>query len=145
MIEILETKDLKSAANFTLANMKPYYDKYKVDWSLDDIYEATKELSNFDLRLDGQCIGVLRISFENGHCQLRDIQIDAEYQGKGYGAAAIANLIAIARMREARVIELKVFQCSPAHRLYRRVGFIIESEDDRFYYMSLPINDAQPI
>lgn len=139
MLNIVETQDLKSAAHFTLDNMKPYYEMYGVDWDLDDIYDATKGLSNFDLQAHGDHIGVLRLSFENGRCQLRDIQVSTKHQNKGYGAAIIAQVFEIARERKTNFIELKVFKRSPAHRLYRRVGFKVDNEDDRFYYMSVAV------
>jgi GNAT superfamily N-acetyltransferase len=139
MLEIVETQDLKSAAYFTLDNMKPYYEMYGVDWGVDDIYDATEGLSNFDLQAHGHRIGVLRLSFENGRCQLRDIQVSTKHQSMGYGAKIIAQVFEIARGRESSFIELKVFKRSPAHRLYSRVGFKVDSEDDRFYYMSVAV------
>jgi GNAT superfamily N-acetyltransferase len=140
MLDIVETKDLKSAAFFTLDNMKEYYEMHSVDWGADDIYSATKELSNFDIQLHGQRIGVLRLSFEHGRCQLRDIQVSTDHQSKGYGAEIIAHVVEMARKHQSSHIELKVFQRSPAHRLYSRLGFKIDSEDDRFYYMSLAVS-----
>lgn len=140
MLDIVETQDVRSTAHFTLDNMKPYYDMYGVDWSVDDICEQTKGLSNFELQVHGHRIGVLRLSFENDRCQLRDIQIRKKYQNKGYGAWAITQVFVIAVERKFNFIELKVFKRSPAHRLYNRVGFKINNEDNRFYYMSAAVS-----
>ena len=139
MLEIVATEDLKAAAQFTFNNMKPYYEMYAVDWDVEDVYQATKNLKNFDIMCKGQLIGVVRLSFEEGRCQLRDIQIAAIYQNKGYGAHIIAKVVDIARQQSVKFIDLKVFQLSPAFKLYSRIGFAVDREDDRFYYMSLRV------
>ncbi|WP_153915814.1 GNAT family N-acetyltransferase [Shewanella sp. TC10] len=140
MIEIVETQDLKSSAQFTFDNMKSYYEIYGVDWGTEDVYQATKGLSNFDILSNGQRIGVLRLSFERERCQLRDIQVGAAHQSKGYGAQVISRVKDIAQQRTLNAIELKVFQRSPAHKLYSRNGFTVDSKDERFYYMSLSVS-----
>lgn len=140
MLEFVDTKDLQYAAQFTFNNMKPYYEMYGVDWEVEDVHQATKDLSNFDILANGQHIGVLRLSFEGERCQLRDIQIGAVHQSKGYGAQVISKVKSIALQRNLKFIVLKVFQRSPAHKLYSRIGFAVDSEDDRFYYMSLSVS-----
>lgn len=139
MLEIVATEDLKAAAQFTFNNMKPYYEIYAVDWDVEDIHQATKDLKNFDILCKGEHIGVVRLSFEEGRCQLRDIQIAAAYQNKGYGAHVIAKVVDIARQQSIKFIDLKVFQRSPAFKLYSRIGFAVDRKDDRFYYMSLQV------
>ncbi|GAA68233.1 hypothetical protein P20429_2359 [Pseudoalteromonas sp. BSi20429] len=37
---------------------------YAVDWDVEDIYQATTGLKNFDILCKGQHIGVVRLSFE---------------------------------------------------------------------------------
>ncbi|MDC9528489.1 N-acetyltransferase [Pseudoalteromonas sp. Angola-7] len=137
MLEIVATEDLKAAAHFTFNNMKPYYEIYAVDWDVEDVYQATKNLKNFDILCKEQHIGVVRLSFDEGRCQLRDIQIAATYQNKGFGAHVIAKVVDMARQQGVKFIDLKVFQLSPAFKLYSRIGFAVDREDDRFYYMSL--------
>lgn len=139
MIEIIKTTDLKAAAQFTLDNMQVYYQMYDVDWQLDDVYQATKTLNNYDIQVDGRLVGVLRLSFEDNTCQLRDIQIGSAHQSKGYGAQVIELVKSMAKERDCKSIELKVFQRSPAHKLYSRVGFTLDKEDEKFYYMSLTL------
>jgi GNAT superfamily N-acetyltransferase len=137
MLEIVETRDLESAAQFTFDNMKPYYEMYGVDWGVEDVYDATKDLLNFDILNNHQRIGVLRLSFDGERCQLRDIQIETVNQNKGYGAQVISMVKNIAQQRNLKFIVLKVFQRSPAHKLYSRIGFKVDGKDERFYYMSL--------
>ncbi|MCG7529803.1 GNAT family N-acetyltransferase [Psychrobium sp. MM17-31] len=139
MIEIIKTTDLKAAAQFTLDNMQVYYQMYDVDWQLDDVYQATKALDNYDILVDGKRVGVLRLSFDDNTCQLRDIQIGSAHQSKGYGAQVIELVKNMAKEQDCSTIELKVFQRSAAHKLYSRVGFTVDKEDEKFYYMSLTL------
>ena len=140
MLEIVKTEDLLCAAQFTFNNMKPFYEMYNVDWCVEDVLQASKGLSNFDIHANGQQIGILRLSFDEGRCQLRDIQVGAAYQSKDFGAKVIHKVVDIARHRNLQFIDLKVFQRSPAHKLYRRLGFEIVGEDERCFYMSLPVS-----
>ncbi|MGB0833155.1 MAG: GNAT family N-acetyltransferase [Psychrobium sp.] len=139
MLQIIKTTDLKAAAQFTLDNMQVYYQMYDVDWQLDDVYQATEALDNYDIQVDGQLVGVLRLSFNDSACQLRDIQIGSAHQSKGYGAQVIELVKDMAKQRDCSTVELKVFQRSPAHKLYSRVGFTLDKEDEKFYYMSLKL------
>lgn len=139
MLKIVKATNLKSAAQFTLDNMQVYYEMYDVNWNIDDVYQATKALDNFDILMNNELIGVLRLSFDNKICQLRDIQIGTAHQGKGYGAQVIDFVKAMAKDQQCHAIELKVFQRSPAHKLYSRVGFTIDKQDERFYYMIMPL------
>ncbi|SDJ71515.1 GNAT family N-acetyltransferase [Microbulbifer yueqingensis] len=140
MIQLIENDDLISAANLALCNMKSYYHKYSVDWGVEVIVESTQNLENFDLCADGVLVGIMRLTFEGGRCQLRDLQIKPEIQSNGYGSKAIAEAKRIAMEKGLAAIDLKVFKCSPARNLYFRLGFTIDAEDDRFYYMSLDIS-----
>lgn len=139
MIRITQTTDLKATAQFTLDNMQVYYEMYDVDWELDDVYQATKALDNYDVLVDDTRVGVLRLSFDDNTCQLRDIQIGSAHQSKGYGAQVIELVKQMARECDCNTIKLKVFQRSPAHKLYSRIGFTFDKEDEKFYYMSLTL------
>ena len=60
MLEIVATEDLKAAAQFTFNNMKPYYEMYAVDWDVENIYQATKNLKNFDFKYTSDEIKILK-------------------------------------------------------------------------------------
>ncbi|NVK10772.1 MAG: GNAT family N-acetyltransferase [Gammaproteobacteria bacterium] len=129
------TQDLSRAAKLTLENMSSYYQRFDVDWDELQVIESTKALENYDLFSESCFIGIARVEYTDSSCWLRDLQVRSECQSKGYGALAIEEVVKMARQRDLPQVELKVFKCSPAHSLYRRVGFSLGSEDDRFYYM----------
>jgi len=139
MTQFIKTQDLDKSAKLTLANMQEYYDMYGVDWTLSDVRSAIENLENYDVVNADGVFGVVRLSFENNRCQLRDIQVVSTQQNKGLGALVISKVTELARKKHIEFIDLRVFKRSPAYRLYGRLGFVIESEDDKFYQMTLTI------
>ena len=139
MTQFIKTQDLDKSAKLTLANMQEYYDMYGVDWTLSDVRSAIENLENYDVVNADGVFGVVRLSFENNRCQLRDIQVVSNQQNKGLGALVISKVTKLARQKQLGFIDLRVFKRSPAYRLYDRLGFVIESEDDKFYQMTLTV------
>ena len=90
--------------------------------------------------LNGEVIGAIRLAYETDRCLLRDIQIKATHQSKGFGALVIAKVVELAEEKQLSYVDLRVFKRSPAYRLYDRLGFVVESEDDKFYQMTLAVN-----
>lgn len=115
--------------------MRTYYEHYGVDWQQHKIYEQIVDLENWDILIDGDVVGVMRLAYDESGCYIRDLQVDATFQNKGIGAAAIGECSRLAMHRGTMQLRLRVFKISPAHRLYTRSGFSIDKEDDRFYYM----------
>lgn len=136
MVTFRPTKDLAKAAHFTLSNMRPYYAQYAVDWDQAQIEQMTQDLVNFDILFEEKLVGVVRLSFDTEVCWLRDLQVDQSYQNRGIGSIAIAEAERLAKEHGSHILKLKVFKNSPAVHLYKRQGFGLTSEDDRFYYMS---------
>ena len=140
MITFRLAEDLTSAAELTLTNMRSYYELYSVEWSSSDIERMTKDLSNWEILLHDEPVGIMRLSFENEVCQVRDLQVSMRYQNQGIGSRALAEAERFAMESGARILKLRVFKCSPAVDLYRRSGFGIQSEDDRFFYMERAVS-----
>jgi len=138
-MRIIKTKDLASSAKITLTNMQTYYDMYDVDWGLSDVHSAIEELENLDVYDAGGQVGVVRLAYTGNSCLLRDIQVVPSHQNKGLGALIIARVAELAKRKQMAFIDLRVFKLSPACRLYKRLGFVIESEDDKFYQMRLAL------
>ena len=140
MVTFRPTNDLARAANFTLSNMRPYYEQHSVDWDEAKIEKMTRELVNFDILLEEKLVGVIRLSFDIEECWLRDLQVDQSYQNRGIGSIALAEAERLAKEHCSHILKLRVFKNSPAVHLYKRQGFGLTSEDDRFYYMSRAVS-----
>ncbi|GAB2935119.1 GNAT family N-acetyltransferase [Rheinheimera gaetbuli] len=136
MVTFRSAEDLATAAQFTLSNMQPYYQHYSVDWDQAQIEAMTQQLVNFDILFQETLVGVMRLSFDTEDCWLRDLQVDQHYQNRGIGAIALAEAERLAKERCCQILKLRVFKNSPAVHLYKRQGFVLTSEDERFYYMS---------
>jgi len=140
VITFRPAEDLTNAAELTLTNMRSFYDLYSVAWSSTDIEEMTKDLSNWEILLQGEPVGIMRLSFDSDECQVRDLQVSMQYRNQGIGSRALAEAERFAKESGARILKLKVFKYSPAVDLYRRSGFGIHNEDDRFFYMERPVS-----
>jgi ribosomal protein S18 acetylase RimI-like enzyme len=140
VITFRPAKDLAKAASFTLTNMRPYYEQYSVEWDEAQIEKMTQELVNFDILFQEQPVGVIRLSFDNEECCLRDLQVDQSYQNRGIGSHALAEAERLAKEHRSKTLTLRVFKNSPAVHLYKRQGFGLTSEDERFYYMSRTVS-----
>lgn len=140
MVTFRQAKNLAKAAHFTLSNMQPYYEQHSVDWDEAKIEKMTQELVNLDILFEEKLVGVVRLSFDIEECWLRDLQVDQRYQNRGIGSIAIAEAERLAKEHCSHILKLKVFKNSPAVHLYKRQGFGLTSEDNRFYYMSRAVS-----
>jgi len=82
------------------------------------------------VELDGVPAGRLILDRSGRTTNLVDIAILPEFRNRGIGAALISVLQA-----ENRKIRLHVLASSPALNLYRRLGFVIKSEDALYFEM----------
>ncbi|UPR58397.1 GNAT family N-acetyltransferase [Vibrio sp. ED004] len=88
--------------------MRSYYEQYSVEWDCVKIEEQIRDLTNFDILLNGEIVGALAFA----ECERLAVELGVNR------------------------LKLRVFKISPAFRLYERVGFVVDSSDDRFYNMS---------
>jgi GNAT superfamily N-acetyltransferase len=140
MISFQPTKDLTKAAQITYSNMLAYYEHYLVDWEQSRILEQTLCLDNWDILYDGEVVGILRLAFDSEGCFLRDLQVSEMFQNKGVGARALLESKQLAIKSGAGTLRLRVFKISPAFHLYKRDGFTVSHEDNKFYYMEQKIS-----
>ncbi|MEF1312209.1 GNAT family N-acetyltransferase [Vibrio mytili] len=140
MVSYQQTEDLSASATITYLNMRAYYDHYAVDWDCSKIEEQIQDLINFDILLNGEVVGAIRLVFDNDGCYIRDLQVSEKYQNKGIGALALTECERLAIESGANRLKLRVFKISPAFYLYKRVGFVVDHSDDRFHSMSRTIS-----
>lgn len=139
-IKFLRSKDLERAASFTFENMRVYYEQFAPDWNASKVLEVTSSLENYDILYQKEVVGVMRLQFESEYCILRDLQVVATAQNKGIGYAALQEAKKRTLQANLNKLTLRVFKVSPAVNLYKRNGFTIQSEDDRFYNMEVSVD-----
>lgn len=140
MVSYQKTEDLAFSAEITYVNMRSYYEHYSVDWDCSKIEDQIQDLANFDILVNGEVVGAIRLTFDNDGCYVRDLQVSERYQNKGIGALALSECERLAIESGANRLKLRVFKISPAFHLYERVGFVIDNADVRFYSMSRTIS-----
>lgn len=120
--------------------MSQHYDQTSVGWDLAKIKEQIAGLENWDILFDGKIIGAIRLAYDDEGCYLRDLQVGEEYQNKGIGAVALGACEQFAINSGAGHLRLRVLKISPAFNLYKRHGFNVSKQDDKFYYMEKVIS-----
>lgn len=115
--------DFEFAELLTRTNMGGYYRRHQLIWRSDLFLASYRESENFILELDGQAIGVLRLSEEGDSLHIRDVQIADGYRGNGAGTFLLDMSHRWARERGLRELQLRVFVDNPAARLYLRMGY----------------------
>ena len=139
MISYQSTVDLYVSADITYKNMRSYYEHYSVNWEQPKIQEKISELENWDILYNAAVVGAIRLAFENNECYIRDLQVSEQFQNKGIGVAALAECERLAIKAGVTQLRLRVFKISPAYHLYKRAGFEVDKDEDRFFYMSRKI------
>ena len=138
-ISFIPSTNLPRAAEFTFNNTRDYYAQYAPDWDVDKVLVVTAALINYDIQVDSETVGVMRLQYDGNTCILRDLQVIPNSQNKGIGSAAIEEAERLALEANTNSLDLRVFKVSPAVSLYKKAGFIIKSEDDRFFNMTKPL------
>ncbi|WP_028022904.1 GNAT family N-acetyltransferase [Enterovibrio calviensis] len=140
MVSYQKTENLSASAEITYSNMRSYYEHYAVDWECSKIDEQISVLFNFDILFNGEIAGAIRLEHQDNGCYIRDLQVSQQYQNKGIGAQALTECERLALEFGFNHLKLRVFKISAAFHLYERVGFFVDFDDDRFYYMSKAIS-----
>lgn len=115
--------DFEFAEALTRNNMGGYYKRHHLVWRGDLFLASWRESENFILEVDGDAIGVLRITEEGDSLHIRDVQIAEGHRRQGAGTYMLNMSHRWARARGLRELQLRVFVDNPAARLYQRMGY----------------------
>jgi ribosomal protein S18 acetylase RimI-like enzyme len=96
-------------------------------------YRAHFPGARFDVvERNGTAIGRLIVDRGEDEIRLLDIALLPEHRGVGAGSALLRELLAEAAAQSKRVT-IHVERANPARRLYERLGFRVESDEDAIY------------
>ncbi|ACC70558.1 GNAT family N-acetyltransferase [Paraburkholderia phymatum] len=115
--------DFQFAEALTRNNMGGYYRRHHLVWRSDLFLASWRESENFILEVDGERIGVLRITEEGDSLHIRDVQIAEGHRRRGAGTYLLDTSHRWARARGLSELQLRVFVDNPAARLYQRMGY----------------------
>ncbi|MGO1296340.1 MAG: GNAT family N-acetyltransferase [Vibrio sp.] len=132
----LPTKDKQFARMLTRTNMQTYYEQYGIQWE-DAMFDASwQNFDNFEIHLEGKCVGIVRFSDDDEAIYIRDLQISEHYQNQGVGSATIEFAKRYCQQAAKSELRLRVFANNPAKALYERVGFVVVGRDDSLVRMA---------
>ncbi len=89
---------------------------------------------------DGNLVGYIWYILRQQTLQIIDIQVPPAHQNNGFGQYAIETIIS-RHQHSAKNAILTVERSNPAQRLYARLGFSVNTNDDVFFYMSKKLNE----
>ncbi|GHC12707.1 GNAT family N-acetyltransferase [Thermomonas carbonis] len=118
-----EEIDLAFCESLNRGNMSRYLADRAIDWDPERFLRSWTDFENFIIQLDGQDIGLLRLTPEQHGLGLRDLQILPTHQNRGIGSWAVGQAKTIATSRGFQRLQLRVYDDNPAKRLYARMGF----------------------
>ena len=81
-----------------------------------------------------QEIGLLKLVKNQMGYEIKQFQIEAKYQGKGFGNQVLSDLIKKANEENISII-LSVLKANKARFLYERLGFTITGENEESFFM----------
>lgn len=136
-VEIEESGSMDLAAELTRVNMLPYYKSRNITWDPERYEQTWLEFENFDVKYQGQWVGILRFSSDENALYVRDIQIDSKYQKLGIGVQCLKYALDRAKSQALSRLRLLVFSENPALNLYKKFGFKSVGESNGLIKMEL--------
>jgi len=129
-IKLIPTQDYTFALELTYHNMAHYYQQHNITWEDQCFAKNWEKSENFEIRLEQQRLGVLRLESDGQICYLADLQIMQRAQGQGIGSYVLHYVQQLAQVRKQKWISLIVFLNNPALRLYERHDFKIVAKSE---------------
>ncbi len=116
------------------ATMNPHY--IQMGKTPDEQINAQRVLDHYEstriIVLEGVSVGMVKAYSEGSDWILSQIQVKADYQGRGIGTAVVKQIIDTAP-ENTKGVRLSVLKGNRAIKLYQRLGFKIAEEGDSFY------------
>ncbi|MDH2374679.1 GNAT family N-acetyltransferase [Cobetia sp. 3AK] len=115
-----------AAHRLSCGNMLATYKRHGFHWDAEQFEEKWQDNKNFAVRLNGEWIGFISLKSLNDMVYLRDLQLVAQWQGRGIGSTCLSWLIDCLSKRQPHdtLLRLRAFSDSPAIALYERHGFL---------------------
>lgn len=144
-IEFRKAESQEFASALIQQNMHTYYEKRNIHWDTEHFNKSWEEFENVEVFVESKRIGLLRFSFGDSNCYIRDLQIETRYQGRGYGSRCLKYALSVANARNDKFIKLRVFSENPAIEMYRKYGFKQVSELNDLIEMALDLNEVNEL
>ncbi|UTW07719.1 GNAT family N-acetyltransferase [Pseudomonas benzenivorans] len=136
--------DATFACRLTTDNMQPYYRRHALEWRPHDFLQTWPGLESYMILLAEQRVGFLSLDTHRSCLYLRDLQLSAQFTGRGIGTWAMTQVTSLAQKRGLHAIRLKVFKDNPAQSLYERLGIVVAGDEDHLLPLERCIRPERP-
>jgi ribosomal protein S18 acetylase RimI-like enzyme len=122
------------------ATMQEYVE---ATWGWQDAWQQEYFARKFDpdsrqiIQIDGGDAGVIAVEQRDEELFIALIEIHPSFQGQGVGSALLSHLIQTAHSQNLPITLHVLKTNSPARRLYERLGFVVVTEEDYRFKMTL--------
>jgi GNAT superfamily N-acetyltransferase len=131
-----QPSDMPFLIELRRTTMRPHLERLGVT------YDEQRQLQRIEdgfehaniLMIENKEAGLLKLDQTQSPWMLMQIQLLPLYQKQGHGENILRSIIAAAK-QEGKGVTLKVLKKNPAQKLYERVGFRAEKEDDLSFFM----------
>ena len=112
-----------------------YYGEYNEDYQKNRFDERIKNIKDnvyiiyYNEKIK---LGFYTLSLCDDYVELENICIDEAYRGLGIGTRVIKDII----KKYRKDIKLQYFKDNPVYKLYEKLGFVIDGENDNHYTMT---------
>lgn len=117
-------EDLGFLAQLRIDTLKPYIEQTYGEWDEAIHQHIVRSLIDGGqiVLADDRPAGLLKLRLDAPWLELAEIELRPEHQNRGLGTRILTDVLAFADAHGYHT-ELRVFACSPAARLYERMGF----------------------
>ena len=138
IVRPISEADFKFIYEVTKVTMQTYVEQTWGSWIDEEqrtrTYNSTNLLTHQIIQLNSQDIGCLAVERSPSHIQLTKLYILPNFQRCGIGSYLIKQLIDEAKILQIP-LRLRVLAVNPAINLYKREGFVIQTQTKERIYM----------
>lgn len=110
------------------------FGKWDEEWQR-QCFEEKWQCANYQIiEKEGTRIGTMRVTHQDDHAFLNEIQLLPDFQGRGIGSKLIRRELERAHKHNIP-LRLRVLKENRARSLYERLGFVVYGETDTHFLM----------
>lgn len=116
-------------------NMRSYFDQYGISWEADRFRRQASEGFIRICQVGEVRAGFFHLSEKDQQGYVNTIQVGRQFRNQGIGNSMMNQIEAFFSAKQYSLIRLKVYNESPAIRLYEGMGYAIETKQGSQYLM----------
>ncbi|WP_432723077.1 GNAT family N-acetyltransferase [Jeongeupia wiesaeckerbachi] len=123
MISEASSLDFPFIEKVTRQNMAHHYAQHRLEWNEDAHAQSLTATDNYVVRDRDERVAVIRVSFNQQHLYINDLQVIPKAQHNGIGTQLLGHAMSLAKTRKLEAVRLCVFKGNSAKKFYEKLGF----------------------